>query len=135
MMKRQDDDEGAQADAAGALSDGRENRQQRRRPCVVVEMMFRGPDVIVAELFRQHGFLKMLVVDLGYRAVPLGRVAKRQKNSKVHRRSLLALAYGSYVTTRRAAGNSGDDGLLWRGTPRGPKTHPASGRAAARSAS
>src|ERR1700688_4492419 len=53
-------------------------------------MMLGGPDVIVSEFFRQHGFLKMLVVDLGYRAMPLRRVSKGQKNSKIHRRSLLA---------------------------------------------
>ena len=58
-------------------------------PGVVVEMMLGGPDVIVSEIFRQHGFLKMLVVDLGYRAMPLRKVAKGQKNSKVHERGLL----------------------------------------------
>jgi len=52
-------------------------------------MMLGGPDVVVSEFFRQHGFLKMLVVDLGYRAMPLRRVSKRQKNSKVHERGLL----------------------------------------------
>jgi hypothetical protein len=39
-------------------------------------MMLGGPDVVVAEFLRQDGLLKMLVVNLGYRPMPLRRVAK-----------------------------------------------------------
>src|SRR5271156_2362205 len=78
-------------------------------------MMLGGPDVVVSEFFRQHGFLKMLVVDLGYRAMPLRRVSKGQKNSKIHRQSLLARAVAlnlpcglrPYATSEWAAGNVG----------------------------
>jgi hypothetical protein len=51
IMKRQNQDVGAEADAPRLAGDRAQDREQRRRPRVVAKVMFAGPDMTVAKLF------------------------------------------------------------------------------------
>src|SRR5438132_13152631 len=84
MMERQDDYERAQPYPTRALSYRSQDRQQRRRPRVVVKVMLSRPHMVVSEFFGKNSLLYMFIVNFCNRRMPLGRIPEWQENTKVH---------------------------------------------------